>query len=104
MRILLIYPCLDSPAGINHGVISISGVLKAGGHEVELIFANEEVGPVPTKEEIADQVREYQPGLIGYSCMSQQYDWAVSVTQHLKKEFPRHPQRRRRRARHHGAG
>lgn len=88
MRVLLIYPCLDSPAGINHGVISISAVLKDGGHEVELIFANEEVGPIPSKEEIADKVRAYQPGLIGYSCMSQQYDWAVGVTQHLKKEFP----------------
>jgi len=91
MRVLLIYPALDSPAGINHGIISLSAVLKQGGHEVQLIFANEEVGPIPTVEEIAETVRRYGPGLIGYSCMSQQYDWAVGVNAYLKKEFPEIP-------------
>ena len=93
MRVLIIYPAIDCPPGINHGVISLSAVLKDAGHDVKLIFANEQVGPIPTKEEIADVVREYRPGLVGYSCMSQQYPWAVEVNAHLKQEFPDIPGR-----------
>lgn len=88
MRFLMIYPAIDCPAGINHGVISISAVLKEGGHQVEMIYPNEQVGPIPTKEEIAEIVREYEPGCIGYSVMSQQYPWAVEVNAYLKQQFP----------------
>jgi anaerobic magnesium-protoporphyrin IX monomethyl ester cyclase len=91
MRVLIIYPAIDCPPGINHGVISLSAVLKDAGHDVKLIFANEQVGPIPTKEEIAEMVRAYDPGLIGYSCMSQQYAWAVEVNAHLKAAFPAIP-------------
>ena len=91
MRVLIIYPAIDCPPGINHGVISLSAVLKAAGHDVKLIFANEQVGPIPTKEEIAEVARAYQPGLIGYSVMSQQYAWAVEVNAHLKQQFPEIP-------------
>mgnify|MGYP006178994441 CR=1 FL=1 len=34
MRVLLIYPNIDSPVGVNHGLSMISGVLREAGHEV----------------------------------------------------------------------
>src|SRR5262245_20411691 len=33
MRVLFIYPSLDCPPGINHGITALSGVLKEHGHE-----------------------------------------------------------------------
>ena len=91
MRVLLIYPAIDCPAGLNHGIISLSAVLKQGGHEVKLIYANEQVGPIPTLDEVAQVVRDWKPGLVGYSAMSQQYAWCVEVNAHLKKAFPAIP-------------
>ncbi|MCI0343486.1 MAG: B12-binding domain-containing radical SAM protein [Planctomycetales bacterium] len=91
MRVLLIYPAIDCPAGMNHGIISLSGVLKHGGHEVKLVYANEQVGPIPTLDEITETVREWKPGLIGYSVMSQQYAWSIEVAKHVKSLFPAIP-------------
>ena len=40
MRVLLIYPNLDCPIGVNHGLTMISGVLKQAGHETELVHVS----------------------------------------------------------------
>ncbi|MEW6743479.1 MAG: radical SAM protein [Planctomycetota bacterium] len=87
MRVLLIYPNLDCPPGVNHGLAAISGVLKASGHETRLINVCDKLGPVPTTEEILAVVREWRPGLIGFSAMSQQFDWSCATARALREEF-----------------
>ena len=47
MRVLLIYPSIDCPPGINHGVAALSGCLKADGHEVDLIGVLRDDGEAP---------------------------------------------------------
>jgi anaerobic magnesium-protoporphyrin IX monomethyl ester cyclase len=92
VRVLFIYPNIDCPPGANHGLVAISGVLKAGGHETRMIYACDAIEPVPTHEQIADVVREWKPGVLGFSVMTQQYPWACEVARYLRKEFPSIPQ------------
>jgi radical SAM superfamily enzyme YgiQ (UPF0313 family) len=84
MRVLFIYPSLDCPPGINHGVADLSGVLKAGGHETGLIHVCEALWPVPTMEELLNRVREFRPDLVAHSVMSQQYAWSVEVAKAIR--------------------
>ena len=88
MRILLIYPNLDAPAGSNHGVASLAGVLKARGHEMDLWQVCEKLEPVPTSAEIVDYIRETKPGLVGFSVLSMQYDWVVAQSKAIRAAFP----------------
>jgi len=84
MRVLFIYPSLDCPAGVNHGLASLSAVLKRAGHETSLIHVNENLWPVPTNAEIIDRIRRYDPGVIGFSVMSQQYEWTCALVRDLR--------------------
>ena len=88
MRILLIYPNLDAPAGSNHGVASLAGVLKARGHEMDLWQVCEKLEPVPTSDEIVEYIRTSKPGLIGFSVLSMQYDWVVAQSKAIRAAFP----------------
>ena len=91
MRVLLIYPNIDSPIGINHGLSIISGVLRAAGHETRLIHVNEKLFDVPTPDELVARVRDYDPGVVGFSILSQQYPWSVRAAQALREALPALP-------------
>ena len=92
MRVLFIYPNIDCPPGANHGLVSLSGVLKAGGHETRMIYACDAIEPVPSNDEIAAVVRSWRPGLLAVSVRTQQDPWACEVAKHLRTEFPEIPQ------------
>ncbi len=91
MKVLLVYPILDCPPGISHGLAAISGVLKSRGHEPRLVHVTEHLPPVPTYEEILEIVREWKPAVVGVSVMTQQYKWARNFARKLKKAFPSLP-------------
>src|ERR1022692_3209353 len=91
MRVLLIYPNIDCPIGVNHGLAMISGVLKAAGHETKLVHVNEKLFDIPTDEDLLKVVAEYQPGIIGFSVMTQQYPWSVKAVKTIKARFPEIP-------------
>lgn len=88
MRVLLVYPNIDSPVGVNHGLSMISGVLKAAGHETQLIHVNEKLFDVPTDEALVARVRAWAPGVVGFSVMTQQYAWAVGAARALRAALP----------------
>jgi radical SAM superfamily enzyme YgiQ (UPF0313 family) len=88
MRVLLVYPNLDSPVGVNHGLTMISGVLKAAGHETRLLHVNEKLFDLPDEGELVRRVREWGPGLVGFSVMTQQYPWARQAALALRAALP----------------
>ena len=88
MKILLVYPSIDAPAGSNHGIASLAGVVKARGHEMDLWHVCEKLEPVPTPDEVVEYVRATRPGLVGFSVLSMQYDWVCTVSRALRAEFP----------------
>ena len=92
MKILLLYPSLDAPAGSNHGIASLAGVVKARGHEMDLWHLCEKLAPPPTMEEVVDYVRETAPGIVGFSALSMQYDWCCEASRAIRAAFPALPQ------------
>jgi len=91
MKVLFIFPNIDCPAGMHHGIASISAVLKKNGHQTRLIHINENLWPIPTNQEILEIVGDYQPGIIGLSVLSQQYDWTCALARDLRSRFPQIP-------------
>ena len=84
MRVLFIYPNLYTQMGFNHGLASLSAVLKQAGHETVMLNMNENLPPTPDFEDIVRHIEEWRPGLIGFSCLTMQYDAAASIARRLR--------------------
>ncbi len=84
MRVLFVYPNLYTQMGFNHGLASLSAVLKAHGHETRLVNLNENLPPVPSDEELFGLVRAWRPGLVGFSCLTMQYPEALRLARFLR--------------------
>lgn len=87
MRVLFIYPNIDAQIGFNYGVASLSAVLKEKGHETSLINLNDELGPIPPDEEIVEKIRESQPDIIGFSCVTTQFRHAHRIARLVKEKL-----------------
>ncbi|MCK6447069.1 MAG: B12-binding domain-containing radical SAM protein [Planctomycetes bacterium] len=89
MRVLFVYPNLYTQMGFNHGLASLSAVLKRAGHETRLVNLNENLPPVPTPDELWRTVVEWGPGVIGFSCLTQQYRAALDIARDLRARAAR---------------
>ena len=76
MKILFIYPNADSQAGFNYGVAHIAGVLAGACHKVVFWQLCESLGPLPTREQFADRLREEAPDLLAFSVVTNQWNYA----------------------------
>lgn len=85
MRVLFVYPNLYTQMGFNHGLASLSARLRQAGHETRLVNLNENLPPVPSREEVWQLIEEWKPGLIGFSCLSQQYASGLELARWLRE-------------------
>jgi anaerobic magnesium-protoporphyrin IX monomethyl ester cyclase len=88
MKVLLIYPSIDCPPGMSHGLASISAVLKSRGHETRLIQVNESLWPIPSNGEILERIAAEAPGIVGFSAMTGQYPWTCALAREVRQRFP----------------
>ncbi len=86
MRVLFVYPNLYTQMGFNHGLAALSAVLKQRGHKTRLVNLNENLPPVPSYEQVFEDVRAWAPGLIAFSCLTMQYDEAVRLARSLRAQ------------------
>ncbi|MCB9905786.1 MAG: B12-binding domain-containing radical SAM protein [Planctomycetes bacterium] len=84
MRVLFIYPNLYTQMGFNHGLASLSAVLKQAGHETRLVNLNENLPPVATPDGVYREVREWGAGMVAFSCLTQQYAAALELAEYLR--------------------
>ena len=56
MKVLLFYPNLNCQVGVNHGLMSMSALLKDKGHQVHLVNLNERVTTIPDETEFREYV------------------------------------------------
>ena len=84
MKVLLIYPNINSQVGFNFGIVFISAVLKKHGHDTKLINLNEKLAKLPDDKEIQRIIEEYRPGLIGFSSVTTQYQYALKIAKFIK--------------------
>lgn len=92
MRVLFVYPNIDCPPGINHGIAAMSGVLKHRGHEVGLIHVCDNLWELPTTEQVLGRIDDFRPDIVGFSAMSQQYAWCCGISRALRERCPDLPQ------------
>jgi len=92
MRVLFVYPNIDCPPGINHGIAAMSGVLKARDHDVGLIHVCDNLWPLPTTDEVLARIEAFRPDIVGFSAMSQQYAWCRGIGKALRERRPDLPQ------------
>ena len=62
------------------GIMSISAVLKAHGHECDLLIASEE-------KNLMQKIKDYNPDIVAFSLMTVIHEWALNFAKKLKKEM-----------------
>jgi anaerobic magnesium-protoporphyrin IX monomethyl ester cyclase len=87
MRILFVYPNLNTQMGFNQGLAMISAFLKRAGHDTRLINLNENLPPVPSREDIFDEIQAWKPRVIAASTLSQQYAEARDLVTWLRERY-----------------
>ena len=91
-RVLFIYPDFleetknvrNIPGNYSEGLASLSAVLKAGGHSVELYHLTY----MPDKAEFITKVRAYAPDIIGISIRTSALPFATEMAAWLDGEMP----------------
>jgi len=85
MRILLIYPDINTIQfySFQHGLAWISATLKQGGHQVDLLYIEKEI----SEQELLAQVKKIDPGLIGISSTTLQYQFTRKYGKALKEHL-----------------
>lgn len=58
---------------------AISSVLKKHGHTTKLLNINEKLEAIPDDNRIIDIINEFKPGLIGFSVVTPQYQYALKI-------------------------
>ncbi|MEW6071460.1 MAG: radical SAM protein [Planctomycetota bacterium] len=84
MRVLFVYPNYATQLGVSLGLASLSAVLRREGHETRLLNLNEALPPVPTEADVYAAIHAWEPGLVGFSCLSMQYAEARRLAQGLR--------------------
>jgi len=86
-RVLFIYPNMRTQEGFNHGIAALSGALEAAGARTKLLNLNDSLYDVPATGEILDGIRDFDPDLICFSVMTQQYKYALDLARAIKERF-----------------
>jgi anaerobic magnesium-protoporphyrin IX monomethyl ester cyclase len=85
MRILFIYPNINTQIGFNYGISYISSFLKAEGIETYLLNINEKLGYPLDHERIKQDILSIRPDIIGFSVLTNQYKYALEIASNIKK-------------------
>ena len=66
---------------LQHGIASISAVLKKGGHETALLYLQED----PTDDELLAMVKEHDPDVVAFSTGTHQWQFARKFSTAIKR-------------------
>ncbi len=85
MRILFIYPQVNSQVSFNYGLSHISSILKTLGHETFLININQDLGYPLDYGRIVRDALDFSPDIIGFSIVTPQFKYALGILRALRK-------------------
>ncbi|MFC1804623.1 B12-binding domain-containing radical SAM protein [Candidatus Omnitrophota bacterium] len=85
MRLLLIYPNVNLEPAVSHGITSLSGMLKARGHTVNLLVLKS--GKCMKDKISCSEARRVKPDVVGFSLTANQKKYAIEAIRDLKAEF-----------------
>ncbi len=87
MRILFIYPQINSQISFNYGVSYIAGLLKRDGHAVKLLNISKDLDYPLDLEKIEKDTIEFSPDVIAFSIVTPQVKYALRILHHLKRKL-----------------
>lgn len=85
MKVTLIYPCIGINPSYNYGLGIIAAYLKENGHQIQGFSIYAPNGEKIDLENIENQIRTFNPGLIGFSSVSNQFMFVKKIANHLRK-------------------
>jgi anaerobic magnesium-protoporphyrin IX monomethyl ester cyclase len=88
MKVLFIYPNINTQIGFNYGIAYISGYLRARGIDTYLLNINEKLGYPIDLQRIQKDVLRIGPDLIGFSVLTNQYKYALRIAESMKTYCP----------------
>jgi radical SAM superfamily enzyme YgiQ (UPF0313 family) len=87
MKVLVIYPDLDTTVSYGFGVGILVALLKERGHSVKTIHLNEEIGYPMDYERIKGDIEEFRPDLVAFSSTSTQFKFVKELASLIKDDF-----------------
>jgi len=87
MKVLFIYPNVYAQIGFNYGISFLSAMLKRDGHETALLNINEKLGYPLDIPRIINDVRVFNPNLIAFSAVTNQFQHILTIAAELKKHI-----------------
>jgi len=87
MKVLMVYPDLETTVSYSFGVGTLAAILKNNGHEVKVLHLNEEIGYPLDLDRIKKDIELFKPGLIAFSSTSNQFKFVKEIARFIKKNF-----------------
>lgn len=87
MKILIIYPDLETTVSYSFGVGIITSFLKKYGHKVRIMHLNEELDYPLDYQKIKKDIENFKPELVAFSSTSNQFKFVEKLAPLIKKDF-----------------
>ncbi|MFQ5511459.1 MAG: B12-binding domain-containing radical SAM protein [Candidatus Krumholzibacteriia bacterium] len=85
MRVLFIYTDIGISVGYSCGIGVLSAYLRQHGHETKLLHVSDELGYSLDVEKIVREVLEYNPGLIAFSSVTNQWFYVKTIAKFIRR-------------------
>ncbi len=85
MRILFIYTDIGISVGYSCGIGVLSAYLKEHGHDTKLLHISDELDYSLDVEKIVKDVQEYDPGLIAFSAVTNQWFYVKTIAKFIRR-------------------
>jgi radical SAM superfamily enzyme YgiQ (UPF0313 family) len=85
MRVLFIYTDVGISVGYSCGIGVLSAYLKEHGHETKLIHVSDELDYALDPERIVADIKEYDPGLIAFSAVTNQWYFVKQLARFIRR-------------------
>ena len=82
MKVQLIYPSIDLPYQINHGITAIAAALKSMDHSVGLLHFTKYKRSV-----ILNKIKQYRPDVVAFSVCENQWEMTKTIAADIKKNY-----------------
>ena len=88
MRVLFIYTDIGISVGYSCGIGVLSAYLKENGHDTKLIHVSDELDYGLDVEKIIEDVKRYDPGLIAFSTVTNQWFYVKTIAKFIRRALP----------------
>jgi radical SAM superfamily enzyme YgiQ (UPF0313 family) len=87
MRVMFIYTDIGISVGYSCGIGVLSAYLREHGHDTKLIHVSDELDYALDPERIVRDIKEYDPGLIAFSAVTNQWYFVKQIAKFVRRHM-----------------